>query len=144
MIKLRCKPDQRCLVIGDVRSCECNVGATVTVVEVIPPPGPMRPAWVFKDASRPLKMVDLDRHGHPVPGTESYATATYNGGSDALPLIFDHHLMPLQGDGTGDGESTDTDIFDSEAFDTHALAAAVENHRARAAQRPISDAERTA
>jgi hypothetical protein len=37
-----------CIIVGEVKGCEANVGAYVTVTE------PDGLAWRFKDASRPL------------------------------------------------------------------------------------------
>jgi hypothetical protein len=99
MNKLRCQPGDRCIIIGDVRGCECNIGATAhrhasrAAVEGMPP------AWLFRDVSRPIKILDLDRRGNPIPGTESYFTGSPPPRPEWVPVVFDHHLMPLHGEG---------------------------------------------
>jgi hypothetical protein len=80
MNKLRCQPGDRCIIIGDVRGCDCNIGATLTVTHLAPPVEGMPPAWLFCDVSRPIKIVDLDRRGNPIPAPRLFhrqpATAT--------------------------------------------------------------------
>lgn len=86
-MKTRCVPGQRCVVVADVPGCECNVGATLTVTELglgDTPAGP-RPIWAFKDADRPLKVVD------PVV----WVTSSAGFPRDAMPGVFDHHLVPV-------------------------------------------------
>lgn len=117
-MKLRCKPNERCLVIGDVPGCECNIGAMVTVVRIVPPTRDVKPAWIFKDSSRPLKLVDLDADCKPVPGSEAYATGTYSPDDGEMPVIFDHHLMPLRG--RTDDDSTDDAAKDGDRASTAA------------------------
>jgi hypothetical protein len=98
MKQLHCNPGDRCVVVADVPGCECNVGAELTVTRLIPVPRHIAPAWEFKDASRPLKMVDLDPHtGRPIVGsTERWATGTNSRSTKSYPGMFDHHLVPLQ------------------------------------------------
>jgi hypothetical protein len=84
---VRCKPGQVCIIIGESAGCEANIGALLTVVELLQLPD-IDPVWTFIDASRPL------------------VTAMYNNtcisSSFDIPedtcYIFDHHLLPIEAD----------------------------------------------
>lgn len=96
-MKARCEPGDRCVIVAEVPGCEANIGATLTVValdvNIRLPGGTTVRAWSFKDASRPLVMVDLQgqRTGE--------CTATDEYPPFRCPAYLDHHLVPLHGDG---------------------------------------------
>lgn len=92
------KPGMRCVIIGEERGCEANIGALVTITRPAPclPGEPAR--WLFKDASRPLVMVNLgnDRLAHPV--THSYDPANRLEAGEFYRILA-CYLMPIKGDG---------------------------------------------
>lgn len=90
------KPYMRCLVIGEDRGCEANIGATLTITERDPDePG----AWLFKDASRPLVMLDCDGT-RVLPERVSHSCELVNQGDEEGDCYAVHgrHLMPIKGD----------------------------------------------
>lgn len=101
-MKTRCEPGDRCIVVAELPGCECNVGAVLTVVDLglaQTPSGP-RPIWAFKDASRPLKITDVDDAGNVRPGANVVWTTTSAGfPRESRPGCFDHHLVPIAGEG---------------------------------------------
>lgn len=100
-MKARCEPGDRCVIVAEIPGCECNIGATVTVTTRVTGMdwnGARIIGWLFKDASRPLKAVDVDDAGQVIPGSEAWITSSLDNPSDE-PGLFDHHLVPIAGDG---------------------------------------------
>lgn len=102
-MKTRCKPGDRCVIVAEIAGCECNIGARVTVLEValtFIASGGTAAHWTFKDASRPLKVVEHDSAGRVIPGREQWCSSSEEiRHGDQLPGIYDQHLAPLAGDG---------------------------------------------
>lgn len=96
-MKARCQPGDRCLIVGDVPGCECNIGAEVTVTSRV---AFVRPtAWEFKDASRPLLSLAINTDGSIDPSRPRWVTATGEPTDYEYPAYFDHHLVPLRAEG---------------------------------------------
>jgi hypothetical protein len=60
----RLEPGARCLIVGEDRGYECNIGAQVTLVSYTddaPTANGTRGVWNFEAASRPL-LVGLDKN----------------------------------------------------------------------------------
>lgn len=55
---MNCVAGEMAVIIGEDPGCECNIGATLTVVA--PEPGTPEGYWGFCEVSRPLKMVDVE------------------------------------------------------------------------------------
>jgi hypothetical protein len=99
-MKARCEPGDRCVIVAEIAGCDCNIGATVTVTIGLPGMDYLgKPVfgWLFEDASRPLKAVDVDNAGNVVPGTETWVTDSGHG--LYTPWLSDHHLLPVHGAG---------------------------------------------
>ena len=91
----RCLPGDRCVIISDQPGCECNIGARVTVTQLVPVPAgsPLPPAWLFKDASRPLLAVDVDSDGKVIAGSEGWTTGDPRADQES-PILLDEQLVP--------------------------------------------------
>ncbi|CAN7326370.1 hypothetical protein LJR084_001892 [Variovorax sp. LjRoot84] len=90
---MNCKPNDICVVVGEVPGCECNIGAQVRVTRRIPFGG--ADAWEFEEASRPLKMIPDD--GRPL-------VEWVRGSSEGIPRgrlygFYDRHLLPIRAPG---------------------------------------------
>lgn len=88
---MRCKPGDLAIVIGDDPGCECNIGAMLVVVESHPdaPEG----YWGFEDASRPLKMKEVDDPNYVFWVRNSHHP------DFAWIGIKDRHLLPIRDPG---------------------------------------------
>lgn len=89
------KPGMRCLIIGEDRGCEANIGATLTITEQDPYPEPGEPlAWLFKDASRPLLMLDHNKCVLHEPVLHSFANSV----DESYFIMIDRYLIPIPRD----------------------------------------------
>jgi hypothetical protein len=93
---MNCRPGDLAIVIGEDLGCECNIGALVRVLA--PTPGTDPGYWGFEDASRPLKMADVDNRTAAVWVRSSYHPKC------AWIGIKDCYLLPIRdpGDDTVD------------------------------------------
>ena len=80
---MRCKPGDLAVIISEDLGCEENMGAMLTCVE------PFDCGWLFKDASRPLLILDEE----DAEDTGFYATHSYD--PKALCWMPDFHLKPI-------------------------------------------------
>lgn len=99
------KPYTRCLVVGEDRGCEANIGATLTITERDPgEPG----AWLFKDASRPLGMLDSEGT-RVLPARVSHSYELVNQGDEEGDFykVYGRYLMPIKGDELDDEAHAD-------------------------------------
>lgn len=88
---MRCRPNEICIVIGEVRGCEVNIGAHVRVLEMIAESP--EAAWTFEDASRPVKMVAYGT-GDNARWVSSTASGLREG---VIAGFYDRHLLPVRG-----------------------------------------------
>lgn len=84
--KLNCWPGARAVIVGEEPGCECNIGALVTVVKL---DADYPDCWHFTDASRPLKMLDIDDSGHV-----SWINASDDPGIE-FAWLADKYLVPI-------------------------------------------------
>jgi len=89
------KPGMRCILVGEDRGCEANIGALVTITQLddVQPP-----AWLFKDATRPLVMLDCDL-GTVLPERVVHSYEGVTSPDEDCYSISARHLVPIKGDG---------------------------------------------
>lgn len=88
---MNCKPGDLAIVIGDDPGCECNIGAMVRILA--PTPGTDPGYWGFEEASRPLKMTEVDD-----PSDVFWVSSSYHP-DFAWIGIKDRHLLPIRDPG---------------------------------------------
>ena len=91
---MNCKPGDLCVVVAEYAGCEKNIGVMLTVVRAI---GDSR--WEFKDATRPVKVVDVD------DGTVAYCLSSYDDPRYDV-WVEDRHLVPVRPDDLEDETPT--------------------------------------
>lgn len=91
----RFEPGARCIVIGEHRGYECNIGALVTLTEKFDGVNVFNQplsAWRFKEASRPLLMAKFP---------DAYvvdSTPWVNCGQALSATYPESHLLPIGGE----------------------------------------------
>lgn len=104
MTRGRFEPGARCVVIGEDRGYECNIGAMLTLVALQEGvvvgngvPGGVERRWTFKDADRPLLVAKGPDHfvrdSTPFPVRFGWAS---------VPAYLARHLLPIGGEGLED------------------------------------------
>lgn len=81
-------PGARCLIIGETRGFESNIGAEVTTVELTTGFQSGKPAWLFKDASR-LLLVGSDPDQYWTQVGSSYEDPEFEF------VLLEHHLLVI-------------------------------------------------
>lgn len=85
----RIKAGERCLVVGEVAGCECNIGAMVIVCVY----DAVDKSWTFRDASRLIKCEDDFGFGlrtAMVTNSDENVDPRYEW------VLMDKHLVPIR------------------------------------------------
>lgn len=83
---MKCEAGDLCVIIGEDRGCECNIGAMLRVTQK-----GRNGEWVFEKASRPLYTPPTPQ-GHPV----AWVTESTGHGIGWEVTIPEQYLMPIK------------------------------------------------
>lgn len=91
----RINPGDLCLIVGSNPGREENIGATVTVTDVVPEWVEAEKAWQFEGASRPLK---IGREGEGREVISYHYVSNSADHPEYYTYLMDKHLMPIHPD----------------------------------------------
>lgn len=94
----RIEPGAVCIVVGEERGFECNIGAMVTLVALCTRCDGSFQYWTFEKASKPLLVMKNAFTGEPMLMVSSSAELPHEvRGCSCLPGFRAAHLLPIGG-----------------------------------------------